>query len=277
MPEPVGRPEVPARAGRAAGASRSPSSSPTTWARVGAGRAARRRGVLHAERLPDHRHPAQPVAPARPPRAPGLLDPPGAPPAARAVRRPGGRLRLGHDRLPEPGPGVRGGVVAAALYVEQLVVHRPERLLLRPVRAAIAGQPPVVAGRGGAVLPAVAVGRADRGGACCRHRWRAAAPAHLRPRGGARRHPRAPPAASFVALALLYHPGLDPTRVYEGTDTRACGLLIGAALAIVLPTRPGARGGGDGGGRVTAGGSRRTGRGGRSTWPGWPAWPGSRC
>jgi peptidoglycan/LPS O-acetylase OafA/YrhL len=43
--------------------------------------------------------------------------------------------------------------------------------------------------------------------------------------------------ASFVALALLYHPGLDPTRTYEGTDTRAGGLLIGAALAIILPTR----------------------------------------
>jgi peptidoglycan/LPS O-acetylase OafA/YrhL len=43
--------------------------------------------------------------------------------------------------------------------------------------------------------------------------------------------------ASFVALALLYHPGLDPTRAYEGTDTRAGGLLIGAALAMILPTR----------------------------------------
>jgi peptidoglycan/LPS O-acetylase OafA/YrhL len=43
--------------------------------------------------------------------------------------------------------------------------------------------------------------------------------------------------ASFVALALLYHPGVDPTRAYEGTDTRAGGLLLGAALAMVLPTR----------------------------------------
>src|SRR5258708_429132 len=43
--------------------------------------------------------------------------------------------------------------------------------------------------------------------------------------------------ASFVALALLYHPGLDPTRTYQGTDTRAGRLLIGAALAIILPTR----------------------------------------
>jgi peptidoglycan/LPS O-acetylase OafA/YrhL/lysophospholipase L1-like esterase len=43
--------------------------------------------------------------------------------------------------------------------------------------------------------------------------------------------------ASAVAMALLYHPGLDPTRVYEGTDTRAFGLLIGAALAMVWPSR----------------------------------------
>jgi peptidoglycan/LPS O-acetylase OafA/YrhL len=41
---------------------------------------------------------------------------------------------------------------------------------------------------------------------------------------------------SAVAMSLLYHPGHDPTRVYEGTDTRAFGLLIGAALAMVWPT-----------------------------------------
>jgi len=42
---------------------------------------------------------------------------------------------------------------------------------------------------------------------------------------------------SIVAMALLYHPGYDPTRVYEGTDTRAFALLIGAALAVVWPSR----------------------------------------
>ena len=41
--------------------------------------------------------------------------------------------------------------------------------------------------------------------------------------------------ASAIAMGVLYHPGYDPTRVYEGTDTRAFGLLIGAALAFVLP------------------------------------------
>jgi peptidoglycan/LPS O-acetylase OafA/YrhL len=44
-------------------------------------------------------------------------------------------------------------------------------------------------------------------------------------------------ALSAVAMALVYQPGVDPTRVYEGTDTRAFGLLIGAALAMVWPSR----------------------------------------
>ncbi|HEX9516317.1 MAG TPA: acyltransferase family protein [Streptosporangiaceae bacterium] len=42
-------------------------------------------------------------------------------------------------------------------------------------------------------------------------------------------------AASAYAMLTLYHPGLDPTRVYEGTDTRAFGLLIGAMLAMAWP------------------------------------------
>ncbi len=42
-------------------------------------------------------------------------------------------------------------------------------------------------------------------------------------------------AASALAMAVLYHPGSDPSRVYYGTDTRAFALLIGAALALVWP------------------------------------------
>jgi peptidoglycan/LPS O-acetylase OafA/YrhL len=42
-------------------------------------------------------------------------------------------------------------------------------------------------------------------------------------------------AASALEMAVLYSPGSDPTRVYDGTDTRAFALLIGAALALVLP------------------------------------------
>jgi peptidoglycan/LPS O-acetylase OafA/YrhL len=44
-------------------------------------------------------------------------------------------------------------------------------------------------------------------------------------------------ALSATAMALLYQPGADPTRIYEGTDTRAFGLLVGAALAMVWPSR----------------------------------------
>jgi peptidoglycan/LPS O-acetylase OafA/YrhL len=44
-------------------------------------------------------------------------------------------------------------------------------------------------------------------------------------------------AGSALEMALLYHPGFDHTRIYEGTDTRAFGLLFGAALAMVWPSR----------------------------------------
>jgi peptidoglycan/LPS O-acetylase OafA/YrhL len=43
-------------------------------------------------------------------------------------------------------------------------------------------------------------------------------------------------AGSAVAMLLLYQPGMDPTRIYEGTDTRAFGLLIGAMLALAWPS-----------------------------------------
>jgi peptidoglycan/LPS O-acetylase OafA/YrhL len=42
---------------------------------------------------------------------------------------------------------------------------------------------------------------------------------------------------SFIWMAILYHPSLDPSRVYYGTDTRAGELLLGAALAMVWPSR----------------------------------------
>lgn len=50
-------------------------------------------------------------------------------------------------------------------------------------------------------------------------------------------------AASVALMALLYRPGADPSRVYYGTDTRAAGLLLGAALALAWTPerRPGDR------------------------------------
>ncbi|WEV79219.1 acyltransferase [Janibacter cremeus] len=47
-------------------------------------------------------------------------------------------------------------------------------------------------------------------------------------------------AASAVLMAHLHHPGLDPSRVYYGTDTRAHQLLVGAAVAAVISGGPGA-------------------------------------
>ncbi|WP_211747800.1 acyltransferase family protein [Paenibacillus sp. Marseille-Q4541] len=43
---------------------------------------------------------------------------------------------------------------------------------------------------------------------------------------------------SALAMMILYTPGTDPSRVYYGTDTRAFGLLIGAALAVIWPSVP---------------------------------------
>jgi peptidoglycan/LPS O-acetylase OafA/YrhL len=46
-------------------------------------------------------------------------------------------------------------------------------------------------------------------------------------------------AGSAVLMAALYQPAVDPSRVYYGTDTRAAGLLFGAALAFVwAPGQP---------------------------------------
>lgn len=41
---------------------------------------------------------------------------------------------------------------------------------------------------------------------------------------------------SALTMAVLYHPGTDPSRVYYGTDTRAFSLLLGAALAFIWPS-----------------------------------------
>jgi peptidoglycan/LPS O-acetylase OafA/YrhL/lysophospholipase L1-like esterase len=43
--------------------------------------------------------------------------------------------------------------------------------------------------------------------------------------------------ASAIEMAVLFHPSLDASRAYYGTDTRACELLAGAALAMVWPSR----------------------------------------
>ena len=44
--------------------------------------------------------------------------------------------------------------------------------------------------------------------------------------------------ASLAWMAVLYDPVADPSRVYYGTDTRASGLLMGAALALLWRPAP---------------------------------------
>jgi peptidoglycan/LPS O-acetylase OafA/YrhL len=41
--------------------------------------------------------------------------------------------------------------------------------------------------------------------------------------------------ASAIWGFMLFTPGVDPSRVYYGTDTRASGVLLGAVLAIAVP------------------------------------------
>jgi peptidoglycan/LPS O-acetylase OafA/YrhL len=43
---------------------------------------------------------------------------------------------------------------------------------------------------------------------------------------------------SAILMALLFHPGGDPTRIYYGTDTRAFDLMTGAVLAFLVAARP---------------------------------------
>lgn len=42
---------------------------------------------------------------------------------------------------------------------------------------------------------------------------------------------------SAVLMGVLVHPGLDPTRVYYGTDTHAFGLLLGAFMAFWMSSQ----------------------------------------
>ena len=48
--------------------------------------------------------------------------------------------------------------------------------------------------------------------------------------------------ASATEMALIFHPGMDPSRLYYGTDTRAQDILVGAAAGILLTGRAAATG-----------------------------------
>src|SRR5215204_5684674 len=53
-------------------------------------------------------------------------------------------------------------------------------------------------------------------------------------------------AISVALMAILFVPGVDPSRLYYGTDTRATGLLVGAALAFAWAPWRAAPGGAEG-------------------------------
>ena len=125
----------------------------------------------------------------------------------------------------------RAAVLERGRLLQQLVADLPSRLLLRPLRTALAAQPPLVALGRGAVLHRLAV-PADGGPAA-----RARTAAQRRSEAPAGRGGLVAALCSGILMAVLYHPSLDPSRVYYGTDTRALELLVGAALAMVWPSR----------------------------------------
>ena len=43
---------------------------------------------------------------------------------------------------------------------------------------------------------------------------------------------------SSVLMAALFHPGVDPSRIYYGTDTRLFDLMAGATIAFLAASRP---------------------------------------
>src|SRR3984957_11606654 len=43
---------------------------------------------------------------------------------------------------------------------------------------------------------------------------------------------------SSVLMAVLFHPGVDPSRIYYGTDTRLFDLMAGATIAFLAAARP---------------------------------------
>ena len=124
--------------------------------RMGTWRIAGRRRLLHAQRLPDHQHPGQPVVSDRKGQAWRLLAAPRAAAAPSAVRH----ARSG-DRVGDPcGPGQAGWPARSGRRVgrvlQQLVHHREEPVLLLQVCPARSARSPLVACRGGAVLSALA-------------------------------------------------------------------------------------------------------------------------
>ncbi len=250
--------------------------------RLGARGPAGRGRLLHAQRLPHHRPAARPVGPIG--RAePGRLLAPAGPAAAPGPVRDAGRGdRVGHGGEPLPaGQPARSRGRRRDLF-EQLVLHLYAQLLLREIRPARAVRPPLVAGRGGAVLPGLALAAAarrvlparpearrgalagaadpDPGRRVSRRDAHALSP-RLRPDQGLRglRHPRLRPAGRGGAGHGLAQPpyrphgAVEPGHAGRGRARRAGrdrpdDLAGRPVLVVHLPGRAGAALGGHGGG-----------------------------
>ena len=130
--------------------------------RLGARGPAGRGCLLHAQRLSHHRPAAWPVGPIGRAEPGRLLAPAGPAAAAGPVRDAGRGDRVGHGGEPLPAGQPAGSRGRRRDLFEQLVLHLYAQLLLREIRAARAVRSPLVAGRGGAVLPGLALAAAAR-------------------------------------------------------------------------------------------------------------------
>ena len=210
------RPALHARTRRAARAGGARCHRLSRAARLGARGPAGRGRLLHAERLSHHRPAARPVGPVRRPEPGRLLAPAGPAAAPRPVRDAGRGDRVGHGGEPVPaGQPARGGGRRRDV-LQQLVLHLHAQFLLREVRPARPARPPLVAGRGGAVLPGLALAAAAgrvRGARPAAERGPLAGAAHPDPGrrvGGGDAHALPPRLRPDPDLRGLRHPGLRP-------------------------------------------------------------------
>ena len=189
---------------------------------MGEGRIPRRRRVLRAERLSHHL-----VAPHRargdgPDRAHGVLEPAGTAVASRPCSSSSPRVALYAVVWAQPSELGRSAPTAREPAVRlELEIHPRRRLVLPGVPSpsplthtwslAIEEQWYLV--------------------------WPLAVVLMLRVFRGNRKKLTAAivglALASATLMAVLFHPGSDPSRVYYGTDTRSQALLVGAALAAL--------------------------------------------
>ncbi len=164
--------------------------------RLGRRWAARRRCVLHPQRLPDHGHPAQPGEQGRD-QAEVVLAGPRPPPAAGALPDADRGDGVGDGDRPAPARRLPHRRAQRRRLLQQLVADLPPRLLLRTLRPALAAEPPLVALGRGAVLHPLAVPADAR--------------AALRPRGEEHHRGAPPPRRRHPDRgALLGHPDGGP-------------------------------------------------------------------